>query len=60
MIFHDVNAIILILICEVMITIAWKDAARLEEHNDVWCVMLSLRAVTLAPSKVVSRKRAYV
>ena len=52
MIFHDVNAIILILTCEFMITIAWEDAARLEEHNDVWlpCVMLSLRAVALAPS----------
>ncbi len=43
MIFHDVNAIILILICKIMITIAWKDAARLEEHNDVWlCHVISL------------------
>jgi hypothetical protein len=41
-IFHDVNAIILIIICAVMITIAWEDATRLEEHNDVWlCHVIS-------------------
>jgi hypothetical protein len=41
-IFHDVNAIILILTCEFMITIACGEAAHLEEHNGIWlCHVIS-------------------
>ena len=45
--FHDVNAIILMLNCELMGTIAGEDLAHLEEQNGIWlCHGTSLRAVT--------------
>ena len=34
--FHDVNAIILMLSCELMGTIAGEDLAHLQEQNGIW------------------------
>ena len=36
MFFHDVNAIILMLNCELTGTIAGEDSAHLEEQNGIW------------------------